>query len=76
MLAAYASRLAETKAFGGTAVRARAKVPCIPGWGGETLCLCLLQWFNPERREVVVGSSQEMGQAAVGSRRLRANCSC
>lgn len=75
MLAAYASRLAETKAFGGTAVRARIKVPCIPGCG-ETLCLCLLQWFNPGRRKVVVGSSQEMGQAAVGSRRLRANCSC
>lgn len=32
--------------------------------------------FNLERRKVVVGHSREVGHAAVGSRRLRANCPC
>lgn len=44
-------------------------------WGGN-LCSWHLQCFNPERREVVAGHSQEMGHAAVGSRRLRTNCPC
>lgn len=61
MLAAYASRLAEPKAFGGTAVRARTKVPCIPDVCGgpcaHVFCSGLIQkegkpWWAPARRGV------------------------
>lgn len=74
MLAAYASRLAEPKASG-VQLSEQEQRWCEFLMRGD-LVLRASAVFNLERRKVVVGHSWEVGHAAVGSRRLRANCPC